>query len=361
MDTPCERPIAIIGAGPAGCAAALTLRRYVPELPVVLINLPAPVCPATPAVGETLSPGVLPLLSYLGVHEDFLRVGHLPAEGTASAWGSEQVFERSYLFTGRGVGWHLDRSRFDAWLLACAEAAGAHCVRARATRVTRADGRWDIGCDGGNALVAGTMIDATGRAAWLARRQGSRPQRDDALVAEARWYVHDQPERSAAGALIEAVPDGWWYSATLPSQRGVVMRMTDTDLRHRTTWEEQLAVAPATRARLVSWRPTGATTVRAANSQQSPIIVGAGWVAAGDAALAFDPLSSLGIGFALRSGMEAARVAVATAEQDDEPASAYAASMARIYTDYRARLRSIYQREGRWPQAPFWARRRGLP
>jgi flavin-dependent dehydrogenase len=135
------------------------------------------------------------------------------------------------------------------------------------------------------------------------------------------------------------------------------MRMTDTDLRHRTTWEAQLAAAPATRARLLPWRPTGATIVRAANSQQSPTLVGAGWVAAGEAALAFDPLSSLGIGFALRSGMEAARVAVAMAEQDDEPASAYVASLARIYTDYRTRLRSIYQREGRWPQAPFWARR----
>jgi flavin-dependent dehydrogenase len=80
-------------------------------------------------------------------------------------------------------------------------------------------------------------------------------------------------------------------------------------------------------------------------------------VAAGDAAAAFDPVSALGIGFSLRSGMEAARVAVAAAEGDDEAAAAYAAGVTRIYEDYRARHHGIYLQERRWPDAPFWARR----
>ena len=351
--------VAIVGAGPAGCAAALTLRRYLPELTVVLVTLPAAAGAVAPAVGETLSPGALPLLGYLGIQEDFLRAGHLPAGGTASAWGSEQVFERSYLFTGRGSGWHLDRFRFDAWLLARAEAAGAQSIRARATRITRAEGRWLIELDRREALAADAIVDATGRAASFARQHGSIPQRDDALVAAARWYEHDRPELSADGALVETVVDGWWYSATLPGQRAVAMFLTDADLFNWTGWDDRLARAPATRARLASWRATGETAVRPANSQRSIIVTGAGWVAAGDAAAAFDPISSLGIGFSFRSGMEAARVAAAAAEQDDGPSAAYAASIARIYADYRTRLTAIYRREGRWPEAPFWARRRG--
>jgi flavin-dependent dehydrogenase len=311
---------------------------------------------AAPAVGETLSPGVLPLFKYLGIDEDFLRAGHLPAEGTAAAWGTAQVFERDYLFTGRGIGWHLDRRSFDHWLLNQAEAAGAQCIRARATHARRLGSHWRIELKESEAVTAEAIIDATGRAAWLTRRQGSFPHRDDALVGEARWYVHDQSERHT-GALIEATPDGWWYSATLPGQRSVAMFMTDADLQKRINWKERLAVATVTSVRLARWNATGETAMRIANSQQSRIVAGDGWVCAGDAAAAFDPISSLGIGFALRSGMEAARVAAAAAEQHYGPATDYRNSIHKIYVDYRMRLRSIYQREMRWPQELFWARR----
>src|SRR3954471_23510055 len=124
-----EATIAVVGAGPAGCAAALTLRRHLPELRVVVVAARGG---TRPGVGETVSPGVLPLLAYLGFDAEFRAAGHLPAGGTASAWGSPRVLERDYLFTGRGLGWHLDRSRFDAWLLSRVEAAGAHVIDGRA-------------------------------------------------------------------------------------------------------------------------------------------------------------------------------------------------------------------------------------
>jgi flavin-dependent dehydrogenase len=156
---------------------------------------------------------------------------------------------------------------------------------------------------------------------------------------------------------VESIPDGWWYSASLLNQRGVAMFMTDKDPRSQTSWDERLATAPTTSARLASWQTTGQAGVRAANSQCSEVVDGEGWVAAGDAAAAFDPISALGIGFSLRSGMEAARVAVAALEDDTAPAAGYAASVVRIYSDYSARLRRIYQLERRWPENPFWARR----
>jgi flavin-dependent dehydrogenase len=134
--------------------------------------------------------------------------------------------------------------------------------------------------------------------------------------------------------------------------------MTDSDLLRQSAWEARLEDAPATARRVERWKPTGETAVRAANSQTGAAVAGDGWVAAGDAAAAFDPISSLGIGFSLRSGMEAARVAVAAAEGGDgAAAAAYAASVTRIYEDYRARHRGIYLQERRWPDAPFWARR----
>lgn len=352
-----DAAVAVVGGGPAGCAAALTLRRYLPEMPVVLVSAPAR---GRPAEGETLSPGVLPLLDYLGVAAAFRDAGHLPAGGTASAWGSPQVVERSYLFTGRGMGWHLDRARFDAWLLDQVPEAGAQVVAGRALLrgAVRSGSRWRLALQGGGTVAADAVVDATGRPAQLARGQGTGPRRDDALVASVRWYAGVGRARVADGALVESVPDGWWYSAALPAGRGVAMFMTDADLRRCATWEERLRHAPATAGRLERWRPTGETATRAAGSQSTPATTGEGWVAAGDAAAAFDPISALGIGFALRSGMEAARVAVAAVEQDAQAADAYAASITAIYADYRARLHDLYGQERRWPDTPFWARRR---
>jgi flavin-dependent dehydrogenase len=216
---------------------------------------------------------------------------------------------------------------------------------------------WRIELEGEREINASVVIDATGRSAWLLRQQGERPRRDDELVADARWFQHDHDESSTSGSLVESIPDGWWYSATLPGQRGVAILMTDRDLRTATSWDDRLAAAPATSARLQSWRPTGQAVIRAAHSQCSEVVAGDGWVAAGDAAAAFDPISSLGIGFSLRSGIEAARVAVAFVEKDAATATGYAASVLRIYADYRQRLEGIYKLEQRWPNHSFWVRR----
>lgn len=352
--------IAIIGAGPAGCAAAITLRRYVPEVDVMLISMVAASSARVPAVGESLSPGVLPLLDYLGLRQQFLRLGNLSSWSTASAWGSQQVFARDYLFVGLGSGWQIDRSKFDAWLIEVAQTAGVRWIQARAKQAAYDCERWTIELDGENRVEADAIVDATGRTSWLARSRGVIPQRDDALVAEARWYACAESELRVQGVLVETTEYGWWYSSMLPDGRGVAMFMTDRDLRSKTSWDERLARAPATSARLTSWRPTGEDTVRAAHSQKSGMVVGKGWVSAGDAAVAFDPVSSLGIGFSLRSGIEAARVAAAAAEKDDSLAMAFEASVSGIYADYRRRLRRIYCRERRWPTATFWTRRHSV-
>jgi flavin-dependent dehydrogenase len=302
------------------------------------------------------------LLGYLGLRDSFLAEGHLPAAGTASAWGSEQVLQRDYLFTGRGQGWHVDRTRLDAWLQARAQAAGASLLRGELREVARTDSGFELDL-GGESVSASALIDATGRSARLARRLGASVAVDDALVARARWYTVRDTEQTAEGALIESISEGWWYSATLPGGRAVQMLMSDVSTFRAEAadldgfWQRCIDMAPATRARTQGWQATGEVVVRPAHSQRTTTVSGHRWVAAGDAAAAFDPLASLGIGFALRSGMEAARVAAASLEGEDAPGAAYAESIERIYRDYLERLRRLYALETRWKQPGFWQRR----
>jgi len=81
------------------------------------------------------------------------------------------------------------------------------------------------------------------------------------------------------------------------------------------------------------------------------------WIAAGEAAVGFDPLSSMGIGYALLSGIEAARAVAAALGGQGAALTVYAASIAQHYDSYRLQQRAYYQMEQRWPDAPFWARR----
>jgi flavin-dependent dehydrogenase len=80
-------------------------------------------------------------------------------------------------------------------------------------------------------------------------------------------------------------------------------------------------------------------------------------VAAGDAAAAFDPLSSQGVLMALRTGKLASFVALDHLLGRADSSPRYDALLRREYEGYQATRRSFYREEQRWPDAPFWARR----
>jgi flavin-dependent dehydrogenase len=295
----------------------------------------------------------MPLLDYLGLSKSFLEAKQIAAGGTLSAWGSDSLQDRSYIFSGRGMGWHVDRSWLDDWLLtqACKEGADCVMVPVPLRSIHRDDSHWHFG-----EFTCKVLLDASGRSALLPR-QHQLPIRDDRLIAEIRWFTHPRSENSSEGALIESVSDGWWYSAFLPAGIGVAMFMTDSDILRASEWHSRLTRAPYTADRLSDWCFVGETAKRPANSQFSPVMFGDSWVAVGDAAVAFDPISAMGIGFAMKSAMEAARVAVAMLDVDSDFAIAYQQSIHNIYADYRRRLLDLYGLERRWLDSPFWARR----
>lgn len=335
--------VAIAGGGPAGTAAALTLLRYSQLRPVVVERSSYEAW----RVGETLSPGVFPLLQYLGAESLLSGHGQRPAYASSAAWGSSDVVSRDFLFTGGGDAWHLDRARFDASLAdLVAERGGTVLTNSAFEQLD---------------LRVRFVIDATGRHAAVARRKGARPRQDDHLTGLVA--IFEGGDDSQTATLVEAVEDGWWYSARLPEQRSVAAFMSDADLvraRHlhdRDAWLEHLGDAHRTRARIVDAQLVQGPVAAPAHSHILDRLTGDGWLAAGEAAAGFDPLSSMGIGYAIASGIQAARVAASTLAGNAEHARLYANDVRRHYDAYLAKRRAYYLIEKRWPDAPFWARR----
>jgi 2-polyprenyl-6-methoxyphenol hydroxylase-like FAD-dependent oxidoreductase len=152
--------------------------------------------------------------------------------------------------------------------------------------------------------------------------------------------------------IIETTSRGWWYSSPIPSGETVAMFFTDPEIY---TTEgigigDELERAPLTCARVESTR-IAATRVLHATSACRHRIFGRNWLAVGDSASSYDPLSGRGVFKALRHGVEAAR---AIAEGSVE---AYSAMVRGEFKEYVRQRRMYYAGEGRWPGSMFWSRR----
>lgn len=356
--------VAVLGAGPAGAAAALSLRQLRPALRVALAE---PSRYDAWRVGETLSPGCRELLAGLGCWERFAAEGFLESFGTRAAWGAGELYDHEFLFSARGSGWHVDRARFDAMLCDAARDAGAEVLEdARFASAERSEDRWSLKLRGGiERIEASWVIDATGRSAAFAVRQGARRLAADRLVGVA---VRFRAPGSDPSTLVEAQPDGWWYSAATPESGLVVVWMSDADLVRRQglsngpRWFEHLARSRHTAARVAGAVVEAGPVVRAAHSQRLSDFGGDRWVAAGDAACTLDPLSSQGILKALRTGKIASFVALDGLEGPGDRAASsltrYRQLLAAEYSQYLETRAWFYGEERRWPESPFWARRR---
>ena len=142
------------------------------------------------------------------------------------------------------------------------------------------------------------------------------------------------------------------------------MLVTDDDLlprgaksNLRAWWLEQLSRTAHVQDRLGAFATPRRLLVRSARSQHLDAASGAGWLAVGDAALAFDPLSSHGIANALDHGRRAAASIAAQLAGDRSSLDTFARDLQREYAAYRTTRASYYRLEARWPDSAFWKRR----
>jgi flavin-dependent dehydrogenase len=363
-----EYDVAVAGGGPAGAACACAAR--LAGLRVALLDDSDE---RLWKVGESLPGAVQRTLRRLrlGGPEQLLTAGELErCTANVSAWGSARWAHQDALANPEGGGWHVLRHRFDAALRRHATELGVEPMRARLSASRRSDGaRWVISADveGSEAaqFTARFLVDATGRRALLARQLGVRRRRlsrQTAIVAWIRRPLADEDRTTRS----RSVHDGWWYTAPVPQGARVIafhglpgtiaaLIKSPAVFVERCNAGELLPHALSAGDLLLPPRTSDASV------QLGERVAGPGWIAVGDAALSFDPLSSQGVLFALYSGIRAAEAIASALEQPDRSGAVLDGYAARVHSVLGANQRArglLYGSELRYRDSEYWRRQR---
>lgn len=347
--------ICVLGAGPAGTALAARLARLGHDVVVVERHrFPRP------RVGESLGPGIWPLLDALGVRERVAAAGFVRSARARIRWQPGPAADRVV-----PDGLTVDRGAFDTILLDNARDAGATVLQpTRAGRPRRVAEGWAVPVDG-RVLRARFVADATGRHRVLG---GSRtPVAPPTLALHTMWrggLPQDRPQ-----TRIDVLADGWLWGAHLPDGGFRAMAFLDprtlTGRDRERLYHRLLGASPMFAEILAGATPTGPVRTCDATSYVAADPVDASTVKVGEAAFTIDPLSSSGVQAAIQTGLAAGAVAhtVLTPGGDTQAALRYYADLvAHTVARHAATATALYAEHETHADTTFWrCRSTGTP
>ena len=268
--------IIVLGAGPAGCAASIRCRQAGLSVVMFDANSEPKISP-----GETLHPGVEPLLKQLGVFDQILQAGFRRHRGIWVKCGDlSQFLPYGEDINGPWLGFQAERRTLHRILQQAAVDSEVRLIRkTRPETVLMEENRVTGVMVDGNHFHATWTVDATGRSAWLAR-QLELPTiiRSPPLGVRFGWRRGEPAGLDGQPSLTYRV-DGWNWQAPLGVNRTAWVELRIGELGGR---------SPAGVNLTWQWRPECA---------------GSGFFLLGDAAATLDPSSSHGVLTALMSGI----------------------------------------------------------
>lgn len=365
--------VIVIGGGPAGATTAGLLAEAGHSV-CVLEREKFP----RYHVGESLVPGVMPVLAELGLIERMEGHGFIRKHGISLLWGAEREVWTVYFNEGGPYeyAYEVKRAEFDNLLLSRARELGAMVFEeATVSEVSFTDGRatgarYSIEGGAERTISARHVVDASGQAKVLGRKHGTVTWHED-LKNVAVWTYFQGgtqlPGGDKGNILTEYHPDGWlWVIPFSDGSRSVGFvgpnnPYVKSGLSAEEYFESKLAGSQEAKRLLDgAERIAGYRNIKDW-SYQCEDFGGPGYTLTGDAAAFVDPLFSTGVMLAMKSGSSAAKTVDAILrdpERETVHHEAYEESYRSFFETVVSFVRFFY--DARRQRTDYWSRAQEL-
>jgi len=340
--------ILILGAGPAGAAVALGLRRL--GYPVSIVSE----WRRFPAL-EGVSLRVLEALRAAGL-EHALVDATLPSQRKVS-WNGQQH--------AQNIEWLLDRPRFDRGLREDLQRAGVELIEGRVLAVQSSAAGHQVQIEGHADLQADFLVESRGRQA-PALGKGLRGPETVSLLN--RW----QGAPGATASAVESIEQGWVWMARQADgccYWQLTVDVASTELPGKAQLLDYCRERRQASALATAFFADGPEVdvhlhARSSTAILCPQVCGDNWIRVGDAAMAVDPLSGNGIFQSLSSALQAPVVINTLLRAPERAALAqqfHRQRVEQLFLRFARIGRDFYADEQRWQDQPFWQTRRQWP